>query len=110
MNLILLTQDEKKVKVDTSHDVNLYCAPHNPPNTGTKYTSGTDLYYHRARSGNEYFYTHYWSMWQGSEEVFELITKKEAEKFLIDVWNNQYGNMKLDEVKKLFPNIDEETA
>jgi len=110
MNLILLTQDEKKVKVDTGSDIQLYSAPHNPPNTGTRYTSGTDLYFHRARSGNEYYYTHDWSMWQGSEDSFELISKEKAENILLQNWNNQYGNVKEDEVKKLFPDIDEENA
>ena len=110
MNIILITDDGKKVKIDTSSDVKLYSSPHNPPNTGTRYTAGTDLYFNRARSGNEYFYTYDWSMWQGSEDSYNLISKDEAEVFLLSVWNSQYGYLEMEEIKKLFPDIDEEDA
>lgn len=79
---VLRTHDSKKVVIDVSKDVTLYSAPVNPPNTGTQYTSGTDLLTHTARSGNVYFYLYRWSMWQGSEDSFELIDKETAESFL----------------------------
>jgi len=81
---VLRTQDKLKVVIDLNTDTKLYEAPINPPNTGSKYTDGTDLMAHKARSGNVYFYTYYWSMWQGVEEEFELVTENQAEEFLLD--------------------------
>lgn len=80
---VLRTQDGKKVVIDVSKDSKLYESPVNPPNTGTRYTTGTDLLAHKARSGNVYFYFYRWSMWQGDEDSFELIDKDTAEEFLI---------------------------
>lgn len=80
---ILMTPDGKRVVISPD-DPTLYDAPHNPPNTGTRYTSGTDLRAHRARSGNVYFYLYHWSMWQGTDCRYELITKDQAEKFLLE--------------------------
>ena len=79
---VLRTHDSKKVVIDVSKDVTLYSAPVNPPNTGSQYTRGTDLLAHTARSGNVYFYLYRWSMWQGSEDAFELCSKTTAEEFL----------------------------
>ena len=79
---VLRTQDGKKAVIDATKDAALYRAPVNPPNTGTRYTSGTDLLAHTARSGTVYFYLYRWSMWQGSEDSFELIDKETAEAFL----------------------------
>lgn len=79
---VLRTQDSRKVVIDVSKDVTLYGAPVNPPNTGNKYTSGTDLLAHTARSGTTYFYFYSWSMWQGSEDKFELCSRGIAEAFL----------------------------
>ena len=80
---VLRTQDDKKVVIDVKKDTVLYSAPVNPPNTGNKYTSGTDLLAHQTKSGNVYFYFHYWSMWQGAEDEFELCSKPIAEAFLV---------------------------
>ena len=80
----LRTDDNKIVKINPTEDVQLYDAPRNPPNTGTEYTRGTDLYSHKARSGNWYFYTDSWSMWQGEEGGYSLISDDEAAEFLID--------------------------
>ena len=82
MKHVLRTQDDKKVVIDVEKDVKLYRSPVNPPNTGTRYTSGTDLLAHTARSGNVYFYFYNWSMWEGHEDSFELCSKDSAEKFL----------------------------
>ncbi len=57
--------------------------PITPPNTGTAYTSGTDLYQHEARSGKKYYYTYSWSMWQGTEDHYELITEEAAKDFIL---------------------------
>jgi hypothetical protein len=81
--MLLMTPEGKKVVVDLKGDATLYDAPHNPPNTGTRYTSGTDLMVHKARSGNNYFYTYSWSMWQGSEDSYTLLTENEAREFIL---------------------------
>jgi hypothetical protein len=81
---LLMTPEGKKITVRTDSDHCLYNAPYNPPNTGTNYTAGTDLYHHRARSGNEYYYTRSWSMWQGSEDSYELITEDAAKAFILE--------------------------
>ena len=81
---VLRSPEGKKVVIDPETDAKLYDAPVNPPNTGTQYLTGVDLYTHKARSGNAYFYLHGWSMWQGSEDTFTLIDRDEAEAFLIE--------------------------
>lgn len=82
---ILMTPEGKKVMINKKEDVALYESPVNPPNTGTRYTSGTDLYAHKARSGKLYFYEYHWSMWEGTEESYNLLTEDEAKKFLLEV-------------------------
>ena len=84
MTQLLRTPEGKKVVVNAREDACLYAAPHNPPNTGTSYTSGTDLHYHVSRSGNKYFYTYSWSMWQGTEVSYELLTEDDAREFILD--------------------------
>jgi len=84
MIVLRTPENGKKVVVNTSHDVCLYEAPHNPPNTGTRYTAGTDLYAHKARSGKVYYYSHSWSMWQGSEPEYCLMTDEEMREALVD--------------------------
>ncbi len=84
MDRVLITDDGKRVIVNTKTDVCLYETPCNPPNTGTDYTRGTDLYAHRARSGNMYFYLRHWSLWQGEGSNLELISRDEAENFLLE--------------------------
>lgn len=81
--MILLTNDNKKVKINPTADLALYKAPKNPPNTGTKYLTGVDLYAHKARSGNWYYYTYSWSLWQGSEDHAELVSSEKAIDFLL---------------------------
>jgi len=83
MNTILMTPDGKKVVITPEKDVRLYNAPHNPPNTGTSYTAGIDLYAHKARSGTVYFYTYHWSMWQGTESYYNLVTESQARDFIL---------------------------
>ncbi len=81
---LLMTPEGKKVLIDTNSDIILYDAPHNPPNTGTAYTSGTDLFIHRARSGTNYFYAYYWSMWEGEGSRRELVSEDQAKKFILE--------------------------
>lgn len=80
---ILKTKEGKVVRIDHGTDICLYEAPVNPPNTGTKYTSGTDLYAHKTKNRNWCYYLYSWSMWQGCEERYELISKEEAIDYLI---------------------------
>lgn len=83
MERVLLTEDGKRVVINTKTDPVLYSSPCNPPNTGTNYTRGTDLHYHKSRKGNEYFYFLHWSLWEKEQNVLELISRSDAEEFLI---------------------------
>jgi len=111
--IILKTPDGKKVVVDIKGDVLLYDAPQNPPNTGTRFTSGTDLYAHKARSGKVYFYSYFWSMWEGTDSSYKLLTEDEAKEFILDnagIADHVAAGIKWERVKEYFPDIDEETA
>ena len=110
---VLMTPDGKRV-VTSNNDQCLYSAPQNPPNTGTDFTRGTDLYYHKARSGNEYYYFVHWSMWQGESGSYELIDFDVAEAFLLKKagltgWAG-INKSDLKELKKFGFNILEEDA
>jgi len=114
MNGILRTPDNKKVVVDTERDENLYHAPRNPSNTGTRFTSGSDLYYHKARSGNGYFYTYHWSMWRGECSYLTLLSNETAKEILLEKNNgNDYNGLEEEVIKRaegLFPGIFDEDA
>lgn len=84
MPTVLMTPEGKRVVVSVKTDLELYAAPRNPPNTGTGYTTGTDLHYHKSRNDNDYFYLYHWSMWQGSGNSYELISKQEAIDFMLE--------------------------
>lgn len=107
-----MTPDGKKVLVDTTKDLVLYAAPCNPPNTGTAYTRGTDLYVHRARSGREYYYLYRWSLWQGDYNAAELISADEAKSFLLEqrLKNLPWGRFNSEEIEKRFPALFDEDA
>jgi hypothetical protein len=112
--IVLKTPEGKKVVCNTGTDEILYKAPINPPNTGTAYTRGTDLYTHVSRSGNRYFYFRHWSMWQGEEGSYELISSEEAKNFLLDKMHGGYWagleDSELERAKELFPDFLEEDA
>ena len=82
--MLLLTDDRKRVKIDMDRDTRLYSAPVNPPNTSLGYTSGRDLYMHKSRSGKNFYYIYSWSMWQGTESTFYLISEEEAKDFILE--------------------------
>jgi hypothetical protein len=82
---LLKTPEGKKVQVDPQADLRLYKAPHNPPHTGTRYLTGTNLYYHTAKSGAGYYYAWRWSMWAGTEDSYELLTEGEAQEFILQM-------------------------
>ena len=111
---ILMTLNGKKVKINPPTDICLYESPVNPPNTGTSYTRGADLFAHRARSGTIYFYLYHWSMWQGEEGSYQLITEENAKKFLLEVAQESgYAKITEEEWEKIlevFPSLDEEDA
>lgn len=114
MPVVLKTNDDKKVVVSVRSDEKIYDAPHNPPNTGTTYTSGEDLYLHIAKSGKEFFYIYGWSMWQGSSDYYRLISKDEAEEFLLNKMNGNYhvrlSTSEIMRAEELGFNLLEETA
>jgi len=82
--IVLMTPEGKRVVVNREKDECIYASPQNPPNTGMTYTRGIDLYRHVSRKGNEYYYTYSWSMWQGEESSYQLISKDQAREFLLD--------------------------
>lgn len=109
---ILMTPEGKKVAINPREDVEIYSAPHNPPNTGTAYTAGTDLRAHKARSGKVYFYTYYWSMWEGSHESYALLTEEEAKQFLLSkAQGSGYNGLRnTDRALEYFPDLLDEDA
>ena len=114
MSIVLMTPEGKKVVVNRSTDEQLYDSPNNPPNTGTRYTAGVDLYAHKARSGTWYYYTYAWSMWQGHEDEFTLVTEDEAKGFILEkAAEAGHGAMNTGEMEiceKHFPGVFDEDA
>ncbi|MDD5510804.1 MAG: hypothetical protein PHI12_08340 [Dehalococcoidales bacterium] len=114
MKHILMTPEEKKVAIDVNTDVCLFGAPRNPPNTGTSYTSGTDIYAHKARSGKAYFYTYTWSMWEGVMSSYNLITDDEAKQMLLRKSGKSgydgLGHEEMELAEEYFPGIFDEDA
>lgn len=114
MAYILMTPEGKKVAINPREDVEIYVAPRNPPNTGTIYTAGTDLLAHRARSGKTYFYTLHWSMWEGSQDSYSLLTDDEAKQFLQEkAQGTGYNGLSSSEktrAEEHFPGIFDEDA
>lgn len=98
---IFQTEDGKKWIADYKHDTKLYEAPVNPPDTGTRYTRGTDLLAHKTKSGAVFFYKYNWSMWQGEESNYEPVSREEAEKFLVQVTGDYHGFPRAADLAKL---------
>jgi len=114
MQKVVTEPDGTRWIADTKTDDALYTAPQNPPNTGSAYTRGTDLFVHKTRSHGLRYYTRSWSMWQGEQpDVLESLSHEEAEEFLAarvgDYRNfpNEEENTKL---KEYGFNILQETA
>lgn len=112
--MVVLTTPEGKKVVTDEKDVCLYSSARNPPNTGTAYTRGKDLYAHRAKSGKLYFYTYSWSMWQGEGHTYRLITEEEAQEFLLSRaelsdWNS-ISPAEKEKILEIWPDFFEETA
>jgi hypothetical protein len=100
MARILITEDGKRVDI-SSNNISLYVAPKNPPNTGTTYTRGTNLYVHKTRKGNWYYFTEYWSMWQGEEGGCHLVSREEAIDFLREKATvTGWGELSTSEIKE----------
>ncbi|MGA2669822.1 MAG: hypothetical protein ABSF21_00140 [Dehalococcoidia bacterium] len=113
MTQLLMTPEGKKVIINTEHDDNLYEAPRNPPNTGTRFTSGTNLYAHKSRTGTVYFYTYSWSMWEGHEDNYELVSVDDAKKFILERSTEARrvaGGVDKPTCLKYFPGLFEEDA
>jgi len=112
--MIFLTEDGKKIIADMETDVRLYKSPVNPPNTGTRYTRGTDLYAHTTKNGSNYFYIYSWSMWQGEESRVSLISTDDAQAFIADRTSAQGPTLlNQDEIATallFFPDLFEEDA
>ncbi|MCF7885882.1 MAG: hypothetical protein K9M80_05250 [Candidatus Marinimicrobia bacterium] len=104
---VLRTEEGKKVVIDPEVDPCIYKAPVNPPNTGTSFTRGRDLYSHKAKSGDIYFYSHSWSMWQGEGESFSLLDRDQAIDFLLDkLETGGHAGLSEDEARELDQQYD----
>jgi hypothetical protein len=112
MTIVLKTPNGKKIVVNIFHDECIFESPRNPPNTGSRYTNGTDLYAHKARSGTMYYYSHFWSMWQGVEQSYSLMTFDEMREALIDhasdVGPGAMGEGEIECAERHFPGIFDE--
>ena len=110
----ILVTEGKKVKIDTDEDVCLYKSPVNPPNTGTEYTRGRDLYVHESKSGNIYFYVHNWSMWEREEDHLFLVSKEAAKTLLLQkaaiIGWGEFSKEEIERAEQYFPGIFEEDA
>jgi len=114
MKKVFRNEDNKLVVLNTKYDEQLYNAPENPPNTGTRYITGKDLYVHVTKNDKqEYYYLYCWSMWQGVESRIEVISKEDATQFLISRVGDYWGfpdNADVETLKKYNINIIEEEA
>ena len=114
MSIVLKTPEGKKVVVNIQTDNCLYEAPHNPPNTGTTYTRGTDYYAHKARSGTMYFYSYSWSMWQGEQSCYQLMSDNEMKDTLIELAGEsgpgRMSDREREDIEKIFAGIFDEDA
>ena len=101
MQKVIKEEDGTRWIADTKTDVALYQAPHNPPNTGSEYTRGTDLYAHKTKRHGERFYLLSWSMWQGEEPNISVVSREEAEGFLEACVGDYFGFPSEDDMAKL---------
>ena len=109
-----MTPEGKKVVVAQKNDNCLYESPHNPPNTGSRYTSGTDLYVRTARSGAVYYYSHSWSMWQGVEPKYALMSHDEMRRAILEYAGEAgpaaISDREKENIEGYFPGIFDEDA
>jgi hypothetical protein len=91
MRKIVKYDDGTTTVLNTEKDAELYNSPRNPPNTGSRYTSGTDLQVHQTKTHGNQFYLVNWSMWQGTEMTIEAISKEQAIDFLRDNVGDYWG-------------------
>lgn len=113
MKKIVKYDDGTTTVLNTQDDDELYNAPLNPPNTGSTYTSGTDLQVHKTKKHGDQFYLKHWSMWQGVETRLEPITKDEAIEFLRNSVGDYWGfpsDKDLENLKAYGIDLMEETA
>jgi len=80
---------------------------------GRDRTRGSDLYAHKGKNGNIIFYLLEWSRWQGEYDTLEVVSKFQAENFLIertknDPWGFPYNKDDEEMLKKYDLNIMEE--
>lgn len=91
MKKIVVYDDGTTTVLNTKNDTELYTAPRNPPNTGSRYTSGTDLQVHETKTHGNQFYLVNWSMWQGTETTIDIISKDQAIEFVRDQVGDYWG-------------------
>lgn len=87
----LKTIDGKRVSVERL--IEAARTHRNPPNTGTKYTQGNDLYFVKSKNGEMYFFKYFWSMWQGVESNWTPISIDDAEELFNELNNGDYSSI-----------------
>lgn len=104
--------DNYRYVLNTKTDETIYQESRTNPD-GRSNTRGSDLYAHKGKNGKIIFYSLRWSMWQGEYSNINVLTKEEAEDFLIeatksDVWGYPYDDEDEELLKKYNLNIMEE--
>lgn len=104
--------DNYRYVLNTKTDECIYNENRTNPD-GRSNTRGSDLYAHKGKNGKIIFYSLSWSMWQGEYSSIEVLTKEQAENFLIqatksDVWGYPYDEEDEELLKKYDLNILEE--
>jgi hypothetical protein len=74
--------DKGTVILDTATDVVLYATP--CKDKDPRFVRGTDMYVHRSKAGNIYYYLQDWAQWHAEEGPIRVVTQEEAIKFLQD--------------------------
>lgn len=113
MTKIIRLEDGTKYIANLKKDPRLYRSPQNPPNTGSRYTEGTDLYAHLTQNHGYQFYKYEWSMYQGSEDKVIPVTRDEAIQFLESVsddYNDFPDSDDIENCKEFGIDLSEETA
>jgi hypothetical protein len=74
---------------------------------------GSDLYAHKGKNGNIIFYRYSWTRWQDGHSYITVLSKNEAEDFLIeatkyDEWGYPHNEEDEEQLKRYDLNIMEE--
>ncbi len=112
--IILMTSDNKKVVINLDEDTFLFKDIRIARGTEILLKSGTDLFTHKAKSGQNYFYRHEWSKQAGAPDFYTLMTNEEVKAFILkragDPMRGALTEENIKAAQKEFPDIFDETA